>query len=109
MSDEQALVHPTGHLEPFYIAAVIGGALLFIGGTMLFKRITSGQNFWPLSHCAGLLLFALLGLWANIAHPQPLTLHLLSTVVFLFVAAWEWGSFHGGWAERLDRLRAPKG
>ena len=33
VADEQVLAHPTGHLEPFYIAALIGGALLFIGGT----------------------------------------------------------------------------
>ena len=105
VADEQVLVHPTGHLEPFYIAAVIGGALLFISGTMLFKRMTSGQHFWPLSHCAGLLLFGLLGLWAVVGHPEPVALHLGATFCFLIVAVWEWGSFHGGWAERWARLR----
>ncbi len=34
--DEQVLAHPTGHLEPFFIAALMGGAMLFIGGTMYF-------------------------------------------------------------------------
>ncbi|HET9337142.1 MAG TPA: low temperature requirement protein A [Sphingomicrobium sp.] len=105
VTDEQVLVHPTGHLEPFYIAAVIGGALLFIGGTMVFKRMTSGQHFWPLSHIAGLMLFALLGLWAYLAHPQPLSLHLAATGIFILIAIWEWGSFHGGWTERWARLR----
>ena len=105
VADEQVLVHPTGHLQPFYVAAVIGGALLFICGTMIFKRMTSGQNFWPLSHCAGLVLFALLGLWGVIGHPQALALHLGSTACFLIIAAWEWGSFHGGWAERWTRFR----
>jgi low temperature requirement protein LtrA len=103
------LAHPTGHLEPFYIAAIIGGALLFIGGTMLFKRLTSGQSFWPLSHVAGLFLFALLGAWATLAHPEPLALHLAATGLFLIIAIWEWGSFHGGWVERVARLREPKG
>lgn len=107
VADEQVLVHPTGHLEPYYITAVIGGALLFIGGTMVFKRMTGGQNFWPLSHCAGLVLFALLGLWAVIGHLQPLALHLGSTICFLIIAVWEWGSFHGGWVERWARLRRP--
>ncbi|HEY0628030.1 MAG TPA: low temperature requirement protein A [Sphingomicrobium sp.] len=109
VADEQVLVHPTGHLEPFYIAAVVGGGLLFIGGTMIFKRMTSGQSFWPLSHCVGLGLFALLGVWAYLAHPAPLTLHLAATAVFIVIAAWEWGSFHGGWVERFAHLREPKG
>lgn len=106
VADEQVLVHPTGSLEPFYIAAVIGGALLFIGGTGLFKRMTSGQSYWPLSHVAGLALFALLGAWAVLGHPDPLQLHLAATGLFIIIAAWEWGSFHGGWVERWSRLRA---
>ena len=109
VADEEVLTHPTGHLEPFYVAAVIGGALLFIGGTMIFKRRTSGQSFWPLSHCAGLALFALLGVWAYVAHPSPLALHIGATTIFLVIAVWEWGSFHGGWKERAARLRARKG
>ena len=109
VADEQVLVHPTGHLEPFYVAAIVSGALLFIGGTMIFKRMTSGQSFWPLSHCVGLGLFALLGAWAYLAHPSPLSLHLAATGIFLIIAVWEWGSFHGGWIERFGRLRARPG
>jgi low temperature requirement protein LtrA len=109
VADEQVLVHPSGHLEPFFIAALIGGAILFIGGTMIFKRMTSGEQFWPLSHLAGLFLFAALGAWAWLAHPQPLTLHLAATGLFLIIAVWEWGSFHGGWAERVARVRKPRG
>ena len=103
VADEQVLTHPAGHLEPFYIAALIGGAFLFIGGTMTFKRMTSGQPFWPLSHLTGLGLFALLGAWAMIAHAQPLVLHLAATGAFIVIAVWEWGSFHGGWIERWAR------
>ena len=33
VADEQVLIHPTGHLEPFFIAALVGGAILFISGT----------------------------------------------------------------------------
>ena len=58
---------------------LVGGAILFIGGAMLFKRMTSRQKFWPLSHCAGLVLFALIGLWAFVGHPEPLTLHFAAT------------------------------
>ena len=105
VADEQALVHPTGHLEPDFLAALIGGALLFISGTGLFKRMTSSQRLWPLSHVAGLILFTLLGMWAYLAHPAPLTLHLAATGLFLVIAVWEWGSFHGGWQERWARVR----
>lgn len=103
VTDEQVLAHPAGHLEPFFIAALIGGAFLFIGGTMVFKRMTSGQTFWPLSHLSGLVLFALLGAWAVIAHPQPLVFHMAATSLFVIIAVWEWGSFHGGWVERWAR------
>ena len=108
VADEQVLAHPTGHLEPYYLAAVIGGAMLFIGGTMIFKRMTSGQSFWPLSHVAGLILFTLLGMWAYLAHPAPLTLHLSATGLFLVIAAWEWGSFHGGWIDRWKKVGQAK-
>ena len=105
VTDEQVLVHPTGHLEPFFTAALVGGAFLFIGGTGLFKRMTSRHRRWPLSHLVGLALFALLGSWAFLAHPQPLSLHLAATGLFIVVAIWEWGSFHGGWQARFARLR----
>jgi low temperature requirement protein LtrA len=104
VADEQVLTHPTGHLEPFFIAALVGGGLLFIAGAGLFKRMTNSQGFWPLSHLVGLGLFALLGLWAILAHPQPLILHLAASGLFVIVSIWEWGSFHGGWRERWARL-----
>jgi len=108
VADEQVLIHPTGHFEAFFMAALIGGALLFLAGTGLFKRMTGGQPFLPLSHVSGLILFTLLGMWAYLAHPTPLTLHLAATGLFLVIAVWEWGSFHGGWQERWARFRADR-
>ena len=108
VADAQVLTHPHGRLEPFFTAALVGGAFLFVGGTMIFKRLTSGQAFFPLSHGVGLGLFAALGLWALAAPPEPLLLHLAATGLFIFIALWEWGSFHGGWAERWARIRAAK-
>jgi low temperature requirement protein LtrA len=104
VADEQVLAHPAGHLEPFFLASLIGGAFLFIFGVGLFKRMTSSSGLWPLSHLVGLGLFAMLGAWALVAHPQPLELHLAATGLFIVIAAWEWGSFHGGWRERWARL-----
>lgn len=106
VADEQVLMHPTGHSEPFLIASLLGGAFLFVGGTMVFKRMTSGQSWWPLSHLAGLGLFALYGAWTFAARPEPLLLHGAATALFIVIAIWEWGSFHGGWTERWARWRA---
>ena len=108
VADEQVLVHPTGHSEPFLLATILGGALLFIGGNMLFKRLTSPIHRFPLSHLVGLGLFALLGLWGWVAHPSPLALHAAATALFIVIAVWEWGSFHGGWTERWARLGQAK-
>ena len=105
VADEQVLTHPLGHSEPFLVASLTGGALLFIAGNMVFKRLTSGQTWWPLSHVVGLLLFALFGLWALTSYPAPLTLHATATGLLIVVAVWEWGSFRGGWVERLARFR----
>jgi low temperature requirement protein LtrA len=105
VADEQVLIHPTGPTEPFLLASLLGGAMLFVGGTMVFKRLTSDQGWWPLSHLAGLGLFALFGLWAFAAGPEPLLVHSAATTLFIVIAVWEWGSFHGGWAERWTRLR----
>lgn len=108
VADEQVLTHPLGHSEPFLIASLLGGPLLFIGGNMIFKRLTSGQPWWPLSHLVGLGLFALFGMWAVITRPAPLALHATATGIFILVAVWEWGSFHGGWDERFARFREAK-
>ena len=108
VADEQVLMHPVGHVEPFLLASLFGGAALFIGGTMVFKRLSSSYRRFPLSHLGGLGLFALLAGWAFAAHPQPLHLHIGATAVFVIVAVWEWGSYHGGWVERWTRYRSAK-
>jgi low temperature requirement protein LtrA len=108
VADEQVLAHPSGHSEPFLVASLLGGALLFLGGTMVFKRLTGVQGWWPLSHLAGLGLFALLGLWGLAARPAPVRLHAAATALLVIVAIWEWGSFHGGWVERWARWREPR-
>lgn len=76
---------------------------------MVFKRMTSDSVRWPLSHLAGLGLFALYGAWAIAVRPEPLLLHSAATGLFILVAVWEWGSFHGGWIERWARWRGAGG
>jgi len=108
VADEQALIHPVGHLEPLVLGTLVGGGFLFIGGTMAFKKMVSAQHRFPLSHLVGLALFTALGGWGYLAHPSPLALHSVATALFLLIAVWEWGSYHGGWVERWARLRGAR-
>lgn len=100
VADEMVLTHPGHRADAAYLWSLIGGNLLFLGGTMLFKRMSGGTNLFPLSHLAGLLLFGLTAIVAALVHPTQLALGATAVVILLIVALWEWGSFHGGWAER---------
>ena len=105
VGDEIVLTHPSGHSDPAFFMILTGGAFLFVGGTGLFKRLTNANKWFPLSHLVGLGLFGLLAVWGWLVHPEPLLLALLASALFVIIAVWEWGSFHGGWAERLGWLR----
>ncbi len=103
VSDEMLLMHPTGHLDPAYVAALVVGIGLFLVGTLGFKWVTSGARFPPFSHLVGLLLLAALGAWGWLGHPGPLVLGAASVVLLVTVALWEWFSLHGGWRRWLLR------
>ena len=104
VGDEMLLAHPTGRLDASFAAMLIAGATLFIGGTAVFKRLSSRQGYWPLSHLAGMAMVVLLGLWGWLARPLPLAFGMAGAAIFIVVAVWEWGSFHGGWKDRWKRL-----
>ena len=110
VGDEMLLAHPTGHLEPAFIAFVAGGTALFIGGNALFKRLTNRTGVWPLSHLVGLGLTATLAAWGWTAHPPPLLFAMAGALIFMIVGVWEWGSFHGGgWDARWKRITGRAG
>ena len=108
VGDEIVLTRPTGHAGTAYLIVLLAGAFLFIGGTMLFKRLTNPNRWWPLSHLVGLGLFGLLGLWGWLTRPEPIALAIGGAALFVVIAVWEWGSFHGGWVERIARFRTGK-
>jgi low temperature requirement protein LtrA len=89
VGDELLLAHPDGHADTKTILSMIGGPLLFLIGTILFKR--SIRGIFQLSHLAGIgLLIAL----TPIAHwLSPLLLASATTLIMLMVAAWEAISF----------------
>jgi low temperature requirement protein LtrA len=103
VGDELVLARP---LEPVHAEAILVGLvgmLLFIGGTMMFKRISSTEPWFPLSHLAGLWLTLALALAGWLLHPTTLTFATGSLAVFVVVALWEWVSFHGGWIAPMER------
>ena len=106
VGDELILTHPSGHADMKSLAVMLTGAVLFIGGTGLFKRLTSPNHWFPLSHMVGIGLFTALGVAGWMMHASPLAMGIGAAALFVIIAIWEWGSFHGGWTERLERLRA---
>ena len=55
VADEVVLAHPR-HVEGLGLALVIGGPIVFLAGTSIFKWITNDRRAPPLSHLIGLVL-----------------------------------------------------
>jgi low temperature requirement protein LtrA len=106
VGDELLLGHPYGHAGKTLVAFLCGSLAIYLLGVGFFKRAASPHGRFPLSHLVGLYLLAPLALWAWLAAPPPLLLGTLSVVVLVIVAAWEWGSVHGGWRERWQAWRS---
>lgn len=85
VGDELLLAHPDGHSDMKAVLSMIGGPLLFLVGTILFKR--SIRGIFQLSHLVGIgLLVALI----PFAHSlSPLVLSTTTTAIMLIVAVWE--------------------
>lgn len=103
VADELSLAHPLAPVHDSFLLVTIGGMALFLLGTMTFKRISSGNSWYPLSHVVGLWLVAALALAGWLVHPSTLAFYIGATAIFAVVALWEWGSYHGGWLERMER------
>ncbi len=85
VGDELLLAHPEGHSDIKAVLSMIGGPLLFLVGTILFKR--SVRGIFQLSHMVGIGLLIVL---ISFAHSlSPLMLSSATTIIMLIVAAWE--------------------
>jgi low temperature requirement protein LtrA len=91
VADEVVLKHPDGHTDLKTALCAIGGPVLFLLGTILFKRDIRG--WLQPSHGAGIV--ALLGLGYFAADLSPLVLSLLTTAILIIVAVWEAVSLRG--------------
>lgn len=85
VGDELLLAHPSGHSDIKAVLSMIGGPLLFLVGTILFKR--SIRGIYQLSHLVGIGLLLILAPFAHLL--SPLALSAMTTVIMLIVAAWE--------------------
>lgn len=85
VADELVLKHPHGHSDLKTVLASIGGPLLFLSGTILFKH--SFRGFLQLSHGAGIIALCVLAFFAGLL--SPLTLSILTTAIMIMVAVWE--------------------
>ncbi len=85
VSDEIVLKHPSGHSDPKTVLSAIGGPLLFLVGTILFKHTFRG--FLQLSHGAGIIALAILAWFAG--ELSPLMLSVATSAILIVVAVWE--------------------
>jgi low temperature requirement protein LtrA len=85
VADDLVLQHPVGHSDIRVVVSAVGGPLLFLIGTILFKHAIRG--WLQLSHIAGIVALGVLG-WLG-AGLSPLMLSIATTLVMVIVAAWE--------------------
>jgi low temperature requirement protein LtrA len=74
------------------VLSAIGGPLLFLLGTILFKHTIRG--FLQLSHGVGIIALGVLAWFAG--DLSPLTLSILTTAIMIIVAVWESLSLKSG-------------
>jgi len=85
VADELVLKHPNGHSDLKTVLSAVGGPVLFLVGTILFKHTIRG--FLQLSHGVGIIAFAALAFFAS--DLSPVMLSALTTAILVTVAAWE--------------------
>jgi low temperature requirement protein LtrA len=85
VADELVLKHPGGHSDVKTVISAIGGPLLFLFGTILFKH--SFRGFLQLSHGVGIIALGVLAWFAS--ELSPLALSILTTAIMMVVAVWE--------------------
>ena len=85
VADELVLKHPNGHSDLKTVVSAIGGPLLFLFGTILFKH--SFRGFLQLSHGVGIVALCVLAWFAG--ELSPLMLSIVTSAIMVVVAVWE--------------------
>ena len=99
VADELVLTHPADHSDLKTVLSAIGGPLLFLVGTILFKH--SIRGFLQLSHGVGIVSLLILAWFAG--GLSPLMLSMLTTAIMVIVAVWESISLKIGLGQIRDR------
>jgi low temperature requirement protein LtrA len=84
VTDELVLTHPADHSDLKTVLSAIGGPLLFLIGTILFKH--TFRRFLQLSHGVGIVALCILAWFAS--GLSPLMLSILTTAILVVVAVW---------------------
>jgi low temperature requirement protein LtrA len=92
VADELVLKHPAEHSDLKTVLSAIGGPLLFLVGTILFKHTIRG--WLQLSHGVGIAALAILAWFASAL--SPLMLSILTSAIMIMVAVWESLSLNSG-------------
>jgi low temperature requirement protein LtrA len=102
VADELVLTHPADHSDHKTVLSAIGGPLLFLVGTILFKH--TFRRFLQLSHGVGIVALGILAWFAS--GLSPLTLSILTTAILVMVAVWESISLKSGAAEAQSEAQS---
>jgi len=102
VGDELLLAHPDGHVGVKEILSIVGGPLLYLIGTILFKHAIRG--IYQLSHLVGIGLFIVLIPFAE--RFTPLSLAVAAAAILMIVAAWEAISLGSGSRQSDDATSA---
>ena len=86
VADEFVLAHPVGHAHAGTALAVLGSAMLYLLGNLLFKWAIFGRP--RPAHAVGLVVLA--GAWLLAGDLPALVVSALATGVLCGTAAWEW-------------------
>jgi low temperature requirement protein LtrA len=101
VADELVLKHPGGHSDFKTVLSAIGGPLLFLLGTTLFKR--SIRGWLQPSHGAGIVALGILAWFGG--GMSPLLLSIVTTAIMVVVAVWESVSLKSAAAESRPENR----
>ena len=106
VADELVLTHPADHSDHKTVLSAIGGPLLFLVGTILFKH--TFRRLLQLSHGVGIVALGILAWFAS--GLSPLMLSILTTAILVIVAVWESISLKSGAAAAQSEppAREPK-
>ena len=91
VADDVVLQHPAGHSDVRVVVSAVGGPMLFLIGTILFKHAIRG--WLQLSHGVGIIALGALGWFGK--DLSPLMLSIATTLLMVIVAIWESLSLRG--------------